>query len=277
MAIEPLPKIRNDDSLEKLRAAVGAGFDVIEYLLNGGLDSLNIRRLTADKIYTGTLDAGKVTIRSNLNGGAYVVIDGNGITVYDGSQNTFTVDINGNVTINDATFRINLSGSAYIQFDPSGMIVNNGTINTVEIDTSGNASFRGDIVAGADIDVTSDVYIGDNLYMNESSTGEKAIIFNNSSGGTAGRIASQSGDLSITAGGFITMTIGSSQGLVVNEKVTAPVFEATTAVTVNGAVVATEGYVNAGLATKANGSGINATIPPGSTLSVSNGVITGFV
>jgi hypothetical protein len=271
MAIEPLPKIGHDDSLEKLRSAVGSGFDTIEFQLNGGLDSLNIRRLTAEKIYTGTLDAGKVTIRSNLNGGAYVVIDGNGITVSDGSQNTFTVDINGNVTINDATFRINLSGSAYIQFDPNGMIVNNGTINTVEIDTDGNALFRGDI------DVTSDVNIGDNLYMNESSTGEKAIIFNNSSGGTAGRISLQSGDMSLTAGGFITMTIGSSQGLVVNEKVTAPVFEATTAVTVNGAVVATEGYVNAGLATKANGTGINATIPPGSTLFVSNGVISGFV
>jgi hypothetical protein len=240
MATEPLPKIGHDDSFEKVRTAVGAGFDVIEYLLNGGLDSVNIRRLTANKIYTGTLDAGKVTIRSDLNGGAYVVIDGTGITVNDGSQNTFTVDIDGNVTIHDATFRINLSGDAYIQFDPSGMTVNNGTINTVEIDTNGNASFRGDIVAGADINVTSDVSIGDNLYMNASTVGDKAIIFNNSSGGTAGRIASQSGDMSFTAGGFVTFTIGSSQGMVVNEKITAPVINATTAVTVNNQPVAME-------------------------------------
>lgn len=275
MAVEPFPKIGRNDSFEKVRESIGAAFDILEFLFDGGIDSLNIRRLTADLINTGILNAGKVTIRSDLNGGAYIVIDGNGVTVSNGTENTFTVDNDGNVTINDGTIRLNLNGGAYIQLSSNGMVVNNGALNTVEIDINGNAMFRGDIVAGADIDITSDARIGDNLYLNAASTGDKGIIFNNSSGATAGEIRVQSGDMSITTGGFITLTIGSTQGLVINQKVTAPIFNATTAVTVNNSALATEQFVNTGLAGKANAfTGFTGVVGTGTnSLSFTNGIL----
>lgn len=71
------------------------------------LDSLNVVSLTADHVDTGTLNAKKVTIRSDLSGGAYIQIDGNGIIIYDGTGNTFVVDINGNVTLNGTIIAAN--------------------------------------------------------------------------------------------------------------------------------------------------------------------------
>lgn len=146
----------------------------------------------------------------------------------------------------------------------SAITANMGTINA------------GSITTNATINVGTDARIGNILYLNETDgDGSKGVVFSTESGKTAS-ISVQSGDVSISAGGFVTFAIGSSQGMVVNQKVTAPVFDATTAVTVNGEILATEGYVNTGLSGKANGSGLNATIPAGSTLFVSNGVITGF-
>jgi hypothetical protein len=63
------------------------------------LDSLNVVSLTADHIDAGTLDAGVVTVRADYNAGAYIKIDSTGMTIYDGTQNTFTVDLDGNVTM----------------------------------------------------------------------------------------------------------------------------------------------------------------------------------
>lgn len=65
------------------------------------MDSLNVISLTADHIDAGTLDANIVTIRSDLTNG-YIQIDGTGLIVNNGLFNTFTVDINGNVTMTSA-------------------------------------------------------------------------------------------------------------------------------------------------------------------------------
>ncbi|WP_199614632.1 hypothetical protein [Paenibacillus alkalitolerans] len=70
-------------------------------LLN--LDSLNVVSLTADHVDAGTLNAGKVTVKLNINNGGYITIDSNGITVNNGTKNTFRVDLNGNVTAEDGT------------------------------------------------------------------------------------------------------------------------------------------------------------------------------
>lgn len=135
----------------------------------------------------------------------------------------------------------------------------------------------GSITTDAHIDVGTDARIGNILYLNESDgTGSKGVVFSTAAGQTAS-ISSQSGDIGIQSGGFITFTIGSSQGAVFNKRVQAPNFNATDGITINNAAVATEGYVNSGLATKANAfSGYSGSIPPGATLFVTNGVITGY-
>lgn len=136
----------------------------------------------------------------------------------------------------------------------------------------------GSITTNAQINVGTDARIGNILYLNETDgDGSKGVIFSTESGKTA-RISAQSGDVSISAGGFVTFTIGSSQGLVVNQKVTAPVLAATSAVTINGEVAATEGYVNTGLAGKANAfTGYNGSIAVNggaNTMNFNNGILT---
>ena len=207
--------------------------DDLQNILEGRLSSANIRELTADKIITGTLWAQLVTIMSDLNGGAYIRIDGNGMVINDGTKDVFSVDING------------------------------------------NATFRGDIRAGASIDIGTDARIGNTLYLNEfDGTGKKGIVFSSAAGQTAS-ISAQSGDVGIQAAGFITFTIGSSQGAVFNQRVQAPNFNATQSITINNEAVATEGFVNRGLSKKADGSGFNGIVLPGQTITVKDGVITG--
>jgi hypothetical protein len=101
------------------------------------LDDLNVKRITADSIYTGTIDANVATIRSDLNAGAYVQIDGNGLVINNGSINTFEADIDGAVTMTSATIRNDLSGSAYVQIDDTGLVINNGSYNTFQADING--------------------------------------------------------------------------------------------------------------------------------------------
>lgn len=83
------------------------------------LDDMNVRRLTADVIVAGTIDANVVTIRSDLSGGAYVQIDGNGMVVNNGISDTFTVDINGDVTMTGATIQSSAGSYPRISIDPS--------------------------------------------------------------------------------------------------------------------------------------------------------------
>lgn len=117
----------------------------LNYLL-GNLDTKNVNRLDAKVIKTGTLDAGIVTVRSDLTGGAYVQIDSTGIIGNNGTINTFQIDTNG-----QAIFKSDLTGTSYIQIDGTGLKANNGTLNTLEINSSGNAYFRGDITSDATI------------------------------------------------------------------------------------------------------------------------------
>jgi hypothetical protein len=84
------------------------------------LDTLNINRLDAKVIVTGTLDAGKVTVRADLTGGAYIQIDSvNGLVINDGTKETFHADINGHVTMTGATIQ-SATGYPKVTMDPSG-------------------------------------------------------------------------------------------------------------------------------------------------------------
>ncbi|RAV22201.1 hypothetical protein [Paenibacillus contaminans] len=132
----------------------------------------------------------------------------------------------------------------------------------------------GSITTNAQIDVGTNATIGDNLYMNETSPTSKGIIFNNQGGGYSARISVLSGDMGLNVDGHITMTIGSSQGLVVNQKVTASGFEA-----LSGVVQAN--YINA-IGTLSAGNGASGTFYVASSLggpidtevTVSSGIIT---
>lgn len=111
MANAPFPDVGSQDSLEQLRAIVGEISQLLNWLFQGNIDSLNVRRLTADKVTAGTLLAALVTIRANLTGAAFIRIDGNGMTVNDGTRDVFTVDINGKVTMTGAL--VQSSASSY--------------------------------------------------------------------------------------------------------------------------------------------------------------------
>jgi len=73
----------------------------LTYLLSA-LDTLNVSRLDAKVIKTGTLDANLVTIHSDLSGGAYIQLDGNGIVINNGVYDTFKADLTGQVTMTGA-------------------------------------------------------------------------------------------------------------------------------------------------------------------------------
>jgi type V secretory pathway adhesin AidA len=148
-------------------------------LLN--LDSLNVVSLTASNIDTGILNAGIVTIRSDLTAGAYIQIDGNGMVVNNGTFDTFTVDINGAVTMTSATIQ-SASGYPKVVIDPNNDLF--GAFNTandyiaVEADYGGAPSLN--FFAGGTLQARMDMLLGFEIF-NNSSTNPMVI-----DGGTMG-------------------------------------------------------------------------------------------
>lgn len=120
MANPMFPDVGNQDTLQQVRITLGEISQLLNWLFQGNIDSLNIRRLTADLIKAGTIDAGKVTIRADLVSGAYITIDGSGMVVYNGTDETFKVDINGFVTLTGAMFQSSASSYPRVEIDPSG-------------------------------------------------------------------------------------------------------------------------------------------------------------
>jgi hypothetical protein len=88
-----------DMTKEELIDLIAKIMKELEWVFGGHLDSLNIRTLTADKITTGTLDAGVVTVRADYTGGAFIELSSTGIRINDGTKDTFVADINGLVTM----------------------------------------------------------------------------------------------------------------------------------------------------------------------------------
>lgn len=95
-----LPQLSGEETPEELIQIVARLQKDLNWLLQGRLSSINIRELTADKIKTGVLDAGLVTVRADLDGGAYIQMDSaGGLVINDGTKDTFHADINGLVTM----------------------------------------------------------------------------------------------------------------------------------------------------------------------------------
>lgn len=107
------PRPEFEDLVRKINTIVG---ELTNLMLN--MDSLNVVELTADHISAGTIDANIVTIRSDLTAGAFVQINGNGMVINDGTQNTFTADILGQVTMTGATVRSKSGIYPYVVMDP---------------------------------------------------------------------------------------------------------------------------------------------------------------
>lgn len=145
-----------DDLKNKMNELVGKYNNL---LVN--LDSLNVVSLTAETITTGTLDANRVTIRSDLTAGAYIQIDGNGMTINDGSTDTFRADITGKVTMTGALIR-SKTGYPLVIMDPATdlfgayqdannhirMITNYAGTTAIEFTTAGSLRGRFNTLLG---------------------------------------------------------------------------------------------------------------------------------
>lgn len=62
MAIEPFPSVGRNDDLNKVREALGDLCQTLDFLFDGGLDTLNIRRLDAKVITANTITAEKMNV-----------------------------------------------------------------------------------------------------------------------------------------------------------------------------------------------------------------------
>lgn len=118
MSIEPFPQIGKNDDLNKVRESLGELCQVLDFMLNGGLDTLNIHRLIADKIYAGTINANNVTITAS-NGAYSYTFDGTGITANNGVIDTLRFDLaTGQLTILSALIK-SATGYPRLTLDPS--------------------------------------------------------------------------------------------------------------------------------------------------------------
>lgn len=99
----------------------------------------------------------------------------------------------------------------------------------------------GSITTDAEINVGTNARIGDILYLNETdASGQKGIVFS-TVGGDSAEISVLSGDMSIIVDGFITLSIGSALGLLVNKVVNAAALKSDTITNQSGVSVVFSG------------------------------------
>lgn len=92
-------------SPQELSEAFARLLKEVDYLLNGGLDTLNVNELSADVINAGVLNAALVTVKAALTGAAFIQLSGQGIKINDGTKDTFVADVNGLITLVGALFQ----------------------------------------------------------------------------------------------------------------------------------------------------------------------------
>jgi hypothetical protein len=88
----PIMNFSGADSEEDLQEQLAEIAKLLNFLLNGNLESVNVRELTADKISAGTINTGDITIGTG-KGGSYYRIDDAGIVAFNGSVNTMLFDL----------------------------------------------------------------------------------------------------------------------------------------------------------------------------------------
>jgi hypothetical protein len=85
-------------------------------------------------------------IYNELSGGAYTSIGSNGITINDGTKNTFRANTAGQVTMTGATIINNLISGAYTNISDNGITINDGTMDTFRADVMGQVTMMGALI-----------------------------------------------------------------------------------------------------------------------------------
>lgn len=116
-----------------------------------------------------------------------------------------------------------LIGSALIaSLKVEKLDVSTAKITSAMIDSLEAGKISAGTITGVTIDVSTNARIGDTLYLNETSSSSKGIIFSSVSGNES-KISALSGDMSFNCDGFTSFTMGSSQGAMFNKKVSSSV------------------------------------------------------
>ncbi|WP_058301692.1 hypothetical protein [Gorillibacterium timonense] len=124
MPLIEMPVPKRNPSIEELAQTVGKGFEQLAYVLNGFLGSMNIKELTADKVKTGTLLAALVTIQGALANGGYIQFDENGMTINDGTKDTFRVGLDGKPVMTGGIVQSSASGYPRLEFNSEDALLN---------------------------------------------------------------------------------------------------------------------------------------------------------
>jgi hypothetical protein len=252
-------------------------------LLN--LDSLNVVSLTADHIDAGTINGNVVTIRSNLNDGAYIQIDGTGMTVFDGTGNTLTIDLDGNITMRGTltasvvnASEINgseINGSTMNASIVNGTEINGGTITGSLIQTSASSYPRAEMRSDSQIFMAA-ADVSNYMRIIASAAGVPSFTFGD---GTNSGSLSFSNDLSGTKKTRLVAGNGIDfQSVNANIDFITGLFK-TTFLDWNSIYnrFASQTLQQALDLKKNAGGGFAGAIPPGSTIFVTDGEITGYM
>lgn len=243
MPTPQFPAISNDATLEELRDAYIGISRYLNYLLSA-LDTLNISRLDAKVVVTGTLDAGKVTIHVDYGTGAYITLDKDGMIVNDGTQDTLHIGIDGKIRMTGALVQSADGSYPKVEMDPDNVLFTAyGSANdyiAVSASLSGEPSLA--------------FYNGGDL---------KAVI-THLTGLYWSIITSTATPMYISSGDDIFLSPGTGKTVKIPDW--SSVQRTDTSQTLQQALNA-----------KANAfTGYTGGIPPGSTLTVVNGIITGY-
>lgn len=144
MPTPQIPSIPGDANVQQLRDGIIGINRYLNYLLSS-LDTLNINRLDAKVIKTGTLDANLVTIRSDLTG-SYVQMDGDGIYTYD-TITGYSLLLNGKGftsydELSNARISLDITAQTWGAADPTQLkFLTSGGIISGSVGTNSQGSF----------------------------------------------------------------------------------------------------------------------------------------
>lgn len=166
MPTPSLPELGDNPSPKQITDYVVKLQRDLDWLLQN-LDDLNVKRIRADSIYAGTIDANVVTIRSDLTGGAYVEIDGDGMVINNGLFDTLVADTNGKLTLTEVLVQSRLGYPKVVLNSADNLFgAYASSTNYVEMDVLSTLSGTPALLF-VDMPTTAAMYLGgDSFYLN---------------------------------------------------------------------------------------------------------------